>query len=245
MSRTLHREFINTAATFSKPLATDLRAAGPITIPDRRGRGLSQFLARVIIGQQLSTKAAATIWDRLLVAAKSSGDGIPAFFDPANEDALRACGVSNNKARALYAIHEAKRDGILEPRKLRRLDIEARHARLIELRGVGKWTADIANLFYFRETDVWPDGDLAVVKVFDRYLKGAQKKTRRAIGRALQPQPLLPRLLHVVPRRRGTDLRRGAVTRPPARYAAPALRAAPGVIPKTFLNALANANSDR
>ena len=170
MTPKLHREFLKTAGDFSPDLQSHMRRLGPLEIPSRKHLGLPHFLARVIIGQQLSTKAAHTIWSRIKVAARAADQRIPQYFCPKNADAIRACGASGNKTKALLAINEAHVQGLISPARLRKMDFETRSATLLELRGVGQWTVDIASMFYFGDTDIWPVGDLAVARTFRSYL---------------------------------------------------------------------------
>ena len=128
----------------------------------------------MIIGQQLSTKAAATIWQRLRNAALADHTRVIDFFHDNNFDKLRQCGVSGNKTKALLAIKTAVDEGVLNSRKLGRLSSEQRSAKLLEIHGVGRWTSDMAAIFFFADENIWPDGDLSVVKVFDRYLNKRQ-----------------------------------------------------------------------
>ena len=176
MDKKLHRHFITTAATFSTQLATDIKSAGPVIIPNRKHQGIGEFLSRVIIGQQLSTKAAATIWGRVRAAATADHTRVIDFFHEQNTESLRACGVSGNKAKALLAIRAALDEGKLNTRRMNRLSSAERHEVLTGIHGVGRWTADMAAIFFFAEEDVWPDGDLSVVKVFERYLNKRQSK---------------------------------------------------------------------
>ncbi len=95
---------------------------------------------------------------------------MPAFFCEENKELLRRCGISNNKIRTLCAIRRAWEDGNLSPRRLRRVGAEDRSRQLQGIWGIGPWTADMANIFYFLEPDVWPQGDLAVRKTFARFV---------------------------------------------------------------------------
>ena len=162
MTPKLHRQFLKTAGEFAPELRTHMQRLGPVQIPNRKPLGLPKFLARVIIGQQLSTKAARTIWSRIQTAARDADQRIPHFFCEANVDAIRACGASGNKAKALLAINEAYADGRISAARLRKMDFDTRSATLRDLHGVGQWTVDMASMFYFGDTDIWPDGDLAV-----------------------------------------------------------------------------------
>lgn len=176
MDRKLHQQFVTAARDFSTRLAADIQAAGPLTIPNRKHQGIGEFLSRVIVGQQLSTKAAATIWQRLRGAAMAEHNRVIDFFHEENFNSLRQCGVSGNKTKALLAIRSAVEQNHLNTRKLGRLSAEERSQKLLEIHGVGRWTADMAAIFFFADEDVWPDGDLSVVKVFDRYLNRRQAK---------------------------------------------------------------------
>jgi len=176
MTPKLHREFLGVAGEFSPDLRDHMKRLGPVTMPNRKPLGIAQFLARVIIGQQLSTKAARTIWGRVKTAANQSEQKIPGFFCEENYTELRECGCSNNKAKALIAINEAHSDGRITAARLRRLDRETRDVTLRELHGVGQWTIDMAAMFYFGDTDVWPQGDLSVSRTFGHYLTQRQMK---------------------------------------------------------------------
>lgn len=145
-------------------------AAGPPEWQTRHRQPLASYLARVVVGQQLSTRAAQTIWQRLEALAQARALALPSLVLEAPEADLRDCGLSVGKQRALRALAEADAAGALEARQLRKLDPTERARRLCQLRGIGPWTADVTGLFYFRDPDVWPIGDLTVRKTFERYL---------------------------------------------------------------------------
>ena len=174
MTPKLHKRILKLSAGISPDLHSHIKRLGPLQLPNRKHLGIAKFLARVIIGQQLSTKAAHTIWSRIQLAARESNRGIPHFFIDDNVATLRACGASGNKAKALLAINEARQDGRLAPARLRRLDAEERAHVLRELHGVGQWTIDVASMFYFGDTDVWPSGDLTVARQFAGFLTTKQ-----------------------------------------------------------------------
>lgn len=165
----LHAGFLRAARRISRPLASAMENIGPIGYRQPRQRDLGQHLARVIVGQQLSTRAARTIWGRVEAAA---GARALDFCVTENLDALRACGLSQNKALALIGLREAVQDGRLDTRRLAAMDAAARAQSLIALRGIGPWSADMVSMFFFRDPDVWPLGDLAVRKTFERYVAG-------------------------------------------------------------------------
>lgn len=167
----LHQDFLRAARRISRPLAQMIESIGPIGYQRRRMRDLGAHLARVIVGQQLSTLAARSIWSRLETAAAEEARVLD-FCTIANTSALRTCGLSQNKVRALVELRLADVDSTLNSAQLARLTSLERHAALIQLRGIGPWTADMVAMFFFRETDIWPLGDLAVRKTFERFVAG-------------------------------------------------------------------------
>ncbi len=177
MTAKVHRHFVKTARGVSSPLHAAIRDIGRIRMPDRRRPGLAYFLSRVVVGQQLSTAAARSIWTRVEAAVKANGSTVPEFFRGTNARLLRRCGLSKNKVRALIAIREAHETGALSMRRLQRMDHAERSEHLVAIWGIGQWTADMASIFFFNDPDVWPEGDLAVQKTF-RALCGTRSRTK-------------------------------------------------------------------
>ncbi|HCU88617.1 MAG TPA: DNA-3-methyladenine glycosylase 2 family protein [Gammaproteobacteria bacterium] len=187
MTPKLHRKFIKLAGAFSPSLESHIRRLGPLEIPSRKHLGLPHFLARTIIGQQLSTKAARTIWLRVKSIARETNQRIPQYFSRDNIEAIRACGVSGNKTLALLAINEAHALGTFSPARLRKMDFETRSETLLELRGVGQWTVDMASMFYFGDKDIWPVGDLAVARTFRSFLNARQARQMDGFAARFSP----------------------------------------------------------
>lgn len=179
MDKKTHAHFIEISSRFSIVLAEDIRAIGPLDFPDRKYGSLSLFLSRAVVGQQLSLKAARTIWDRIFEAGKKSGFGVPEFFREENAEAIRNCGLSRNKTKALIGIRKAHEAGALSGAKARKMNHAARSDQLSSLQGIGPWTCDMASIFFFRDPDVWPEGDVTVRKTFARYI-GRKKPARAA-----------------------------------------------------------------
>lgn len=165
----VHAFLVAAAAELSPLLRDDLLRIGPLWFPEREDRGLALHLARAIVGQQLSTKAARSIWSRLEAAADAAGEPLADFLRAANTPAIRACGVSGNKAKALIGIAAAAADGRLEAGVVRAMDHPARSAHLGGIWGVGQWTCDMVSIFYCRDPDVWPASDSSVRRMFAKF----------------------------------------------------------------------------
>jgi DNA-3-methyladenine glycosylase II len=121
-------------------------------------------LVRSITYQQLAGAAAAAIHGRLL--ALLDGEVTPERILAVTTEQLRAVGMSGNKTLSLQDLSAKVLDGtvVLEPRRLSRLGDEEIVARLSEVRGIGKWSAEVFLMFQLRRLDIWPTGDLAVRK---------------------------------------------------------------------------------
>jgi DNA-3-methyladenine glycosylase II len=118
-------------------------------------------LVRIILEQQVSLRSAAAAYRRLRVEV---GRVTPVRVAERGTPALRAAGLTRQKAAYCVALAEAIVANDLDLAAVGRLPVEAAHARLVALPGVGPWTADIYLLMALRHPDVWPRGDLALAK---------------------------------------------------------------------------------
>ncbi len=180
MKTHIHRHLVETARGLSVELADGIAAAGPLALPKPATRSLGVFLARAVIGQQLSVKAARRIWGRVEEATHAHGDHLLALLTEEHAPILKTCGVSGPKVQTLLALNAAEARGDLCPTRLRALTPEARTAHLCRIRGIGPWTGDMAAIFYFQELDIWPDRDAAANKAFRRLLREGQSLAEAA-----------------------------------------------------------------
>ncbi|MEK9775841.1 MAG: hypothetical protein VW339_06825, partial [Quisquiliibacterium sp.] len=118
-------------------------------------------LARSIVGQQISVKAAQSIWNRLDAAARQFTPQRLARMRPAT---LQSCGLSGRKVEYLRELAACFRDGAIDPGRWAELDDETVIAELIQLRGIGRWTAEMFLIFNLLRPDVFPVDDLGVLR---------------------------------------------------------------------------------
>lgn len=170
-----HRHLLRHAKNFKGQLYPILRAAGAVEMPNKKRGSLIFTLARAIVGQQVAAKVAAVFWQRIINAANKQN--IADFLTPKNKTEIRACGVSNNKVRFLLGLGEAHRNGLLSARRVMALEHKERIEYLTKLDGVGVWTADIVGIFYCRDADIWPQGDLAVRRTFANLIGVSEDET--------------------------------------------------------------------
>jgi DNA-3-methyladenine glycosylase II len=117
-------------------------------------------LARAIVFQQLAGRAAAAIYRRTVEAVGGSMSAPALLATPV--EALRAAGLSANKASALLDLATKATDGTVPLDELPALDDEEIIARLVQVHGIGRWTAEMFLLFELRRPDVWPVDDYGV-----------------------------------------------------------------------------------
>ncbi|MBA3420875.1 MAG: DNA-3-methyladenine glycosylase 2 family protein, partial [Thermoleophilaceae bacterium] len=143
---------------------------GPLSLEDRRrGRPADPYgaLLRAIVGQQLSTKAARSIYDRLLELFGGRTPQ-PSELLAADPETVRAAGLSRAKVAYLRDLAARVEDGRLPVYRLAEQDDAAVAAELVEVKGLGQWTADMFLIFHLGRPDVLAVGDLGIRRAVER-----------------------------------------------------------------------------
>jgi DNA-3-methyladenine glycosylase II len=147
-----------------------VRRIGPLG-PARRRRGRPDdaygSLVRTIVGQQLSTKAARSIYGRL-TALFDNRPPTPEELISTDEQLLRACGLSRPKVRYLRDLAERVISGELDLRSLHHVPDEEVIRQITAVKGLGRWSADMFLMFHLGREDVLPVGDLGVRRAAER-----------------------------------------------------------------------------
>ena len=135
----------------------------------RRGRPGDAYgsLVRTIVGQQLSTKAARSIYGRL-TALFDDRPPTPEELVSTDEELLRACGLSRPKVRYLRDLAERVISGELDLQSLHDLPDDEVIRQITAVRGLGQWSADIFLMFHLGREDVLPVGDLGVRRAVEK-----------------------------------------------------------------------------
>lgn len=135
---------------------------GPSTL-GRKRRAPFHVLCTSIIGQQLSTKAADTIQGRVAKLLDAVDNTFTHHhFGRVEHEALRACGLSNAKAKWLLELASRAGDGRFDPAALAKLEDTALAMALDALPGIGPWTAEMMLIFAFDRLDVFSLGDVGL-----------------------------------------------------------------------------------
>jgi DNA-3-methyladenine glycosylase II len=129
--------------------------------PGARGDHFTTLL-RAIVGQQLSAKAAETIWQRLIALHPNGRKLKPEDIVAATDAELRSVGLSNAKASYAKDLASKVASGELKLNRMSRLDDDAIVEELVGVKGIGRWTAEMFMLFKLGRPDVWAVDDLGL-----------------------------------------------------------------------------------
>lgn len=173
---------MDTLAAREPAFAAALNRAG-YPPPRLRDRGYATLL-RTIVGQQVSTKAAASVWAKLEGLVGSLDD--PAKIASASDETLRAAGLSRQKASYARSLADEVTSGRLDLDNLPTDDEEA-IAALVRIKGIGRWSAEIYLLFAEGREDIWPAGDLAVQIEIGRLLGHAERPSEKLCRDLAEP----------------------------------------------------------
>ena len=136
-----------------------IRACGPAHLVSRGDP--FQTLARSIVGQQISVKAAQSVWERVAAAARTV---TPARVARMRATTLRGCGLSARKAEYLKDLARRFDAGDVDPAQWSSLDDEAVITDLVKVRGIGRWTAEMFLIFNLQRPDVYPLDDVGLLR---------------------------------------------------------------------------------
>lgn len=141
-------------------LAGLIAAFGPLTFPPRNADGPFGALVRSIVHQQLALSAAQAILGRVI--GEVGGTLTPEAIAATSDDRLRAAGLSRAKLASLRDLADKVLDGTVELNGRTRRSDEVLIADLTQVRGIGRWTAEVYLMFELRRLDIWPVGDLGL-----------------------------------------------------------------------------------
>ena len=176
------RKGLDEVAAAEPAFARALEVAG---YPEARIRERGyRTLLRTIVGQQVSVAAAASMWRKL---EAELGEDVPhAELLARDFDTLRACGLSRQKQGYARSLCEMVAAGAIDFDALPAEDEEA-IALLMQIKGIGRWSAEIYLLFAEGRPDIWPAGDLAVQAGLGKILQLEERPSEKAVRALAEP----------------------------------------------------------
>ena len=145
-------------------------------------------LARSIVGQQISVKAAQSVWDRFAALSPRSPSRLtPAAVLGLDPLAMRSAGLSARKVEYLRDLAQHFASGSVHVRQWQQMDDEAIIEELIAIRGIGRWTAEMFLMFNLLRPDVFPLDDLGLQKALRLSYRKKSLKSMKALGETWRP----------------------------------------------------------
>jgi DNA-3-methyladenine glycosylase II len=153
------------------PVMAAIMRGHPRIYMTRRGEAF-MTLARAIVGQQISVKAAQSVWNRVLACAPEM---TPAGVLSRKPRELRACGLSDRKTEYIVDLALRFDRGLVHPRRWPQMSDEEVIADLVQVRGIGRWTAEMFLMFNLLRPDVYPLDDLGLQAALRRHYFNGRK----------------------------------------------------------------------
>ena len=148
-------------------------------------------LARSIVGQQISVKAAQSVWDRFVALVKEQSTRLtPASVLALDTPTMRSAGLSARKVEYLSDLAQHFESGSVHVRQWQQMDDEVIIEELIAIRGIGRWTAEMFLIFHLMRPNVLPLDDLGLLKGISlNYFSGepVSRAEAREVGDAWAP----------------------------------------------------------
>lgn len=125
-------------------------------------------LVRIVIGQQVSTAAARSMWEKFQGGVKAVE---PKYILKLEDDEMRALGLSGQKIKYIRGLSEAVKGKSFDPHALEAMEDDAVYAAITALNGFGRWSAEMYLMFSLARPDVWAPNDLGIQYGLQHYLK--------------------------------------------------------------------------
>lgn len=149
-------------------LAPIIKKYGACGIKTGRDGDIFCGLVEAIVSQQLSTRAAATIYGRLRALMPDGGPPTPEALMPLSDEALRGVGLSRQKTAYVRDLSQKVMDGSVKTDALATMTDEEIVAELTKIKGIGRWTVEMILIFRLARPDILPVGDLGIVKAIQK-----------------------------------------------------------------------------
>jgi DNA-3-methyladenine glycosylase II len=149
-------------------LSPIIKKYGACGITTGRERDIFCGLVEAIVSQQLSTRAAATIYGRLRALLPDGGPPTPEALMSLSDEALRGVGLSRQKLGYMRDLSSKMLDGSINIEGLPSMSDDEIVAELTKIKGIGRWTVEMLLIFRLTRPDVFPAGDLGIVKAVQK-----------------------------------------------------------------------------
>ena len=164
MTQKIHNHLLKISAEHCKPLESIIKANGFINIEIPTDLELFDCLAQTVVEQQLSYKAAKSIWNKIKISSEERKIKLIDYFDTKYIADIRKDGLSENKIKAILGAKKAVDDGEISLKGLSEMDDTEFKKTITGLWGFGDWSAEMIAIFYLGRTNIWSEKDLILNK---------------------------------------------------------------------------------
>ena len=151
-----------------KPLESIVKQNGVMHIDVPKDLDIFDCLAQTVVEQQLSYKAANSIWNKIKNSAAEKNISLIEYFKKKNTASIRNNGLSNNKLKAIMGAKQAIESGDITLQKLSIMTYPEFKKTITNLWGFGDWSAEMIAIFYLGKTNIWSQKDLILKRGIDQ-----------------------------------------------------------------------------
>jgi DNA-3-methyladenine glycosylase II len=145
-----------------------------------RGNAFST-LARAIVGQQISVRAAQAVWDRVIVAVGSARAMKPANVLAIDDEALRGCGLSRSKVVYIKDLAHFFAEKRANPRRWPHMSDDEIIDELVQIRGIGRWTVEMFLIFTLLRPNVFPVADIGLIRAIEKHFHDGARLSKAEV----------------------------------------------------------------
>ena len=164
MSKIIHKHLLELSREHCEPLEAIIKSNGVINIEIPQDLELFDCLAQTVCEQQLSYKAAKSIWSKVKLSSQKRKLNLIDYFDSKHINSIRKDGLSKNKIKAIIGAKKIVLEQNITLEKLSAMDEKEYREFITSLWGFGDWSAEMIAIFYLGRTNIWSEKDLILNK---------------------------------------------------------------------------------
>ena len=173
MSEKIHQYLLDVGRKYCNPLESIVKQNGVMHIDVPKDLDIFDCLAQTVVEQQLSYKAANSIWNKIKNNAAEKNISLIEYFKKKNTASIRNNGLSNNKLKAIMGAKQAIESGDITLQKLSIMTYPEFKKTITNLWGFGDWSAEMIAIFYLGKTNIWSQKDLILKRGIDQLCDGS------------------------------------------------------------------------
>lgn len=172
---------------FKEPIMHKLETMYPPPHFEDRSGQLMQYMIKSVVSQQLSVKAADTIYNRFIALFGSETFPKAEEIEAMDDETIRGAGLSYSKISYIKSIANAFISDLIDPEKIRKQSDEEVIQELIQIRGIGRWTAEMVLIFALQRQDVFSIDDLGVRNAITKLYGLTDRKEMLSLSEQWKP----------------------------------------------------------